>query len=112
MRLYFDKDIVENAFHARKSVIKLHPVRHRLTQRVIAHVFIGYPSYLLLSLLKFRLKALEISPEAALKNSIRCPKFTFVTQTLASDGFMRLGAGPPPANPGILPNKFAGPRIS
>ena len=67
VRLYFDKDIVEKAFNALKSVIKLQPVRHWLAQRVIAHVFICYLSYLLLSLLKFRLKALEISPEAALE---------------------------------------------
>jgi hypothetical protein len=31
---------------------------------------------------------------------------------LASDGFMRLGAGRPRANRGIWPSKFAGPRIS
>jgi transposase len=37
-----------------------------LAQRVIAHVFICYLSYLLLSLLKFRLKDLGLSPEAAL----------------------------------------------
>jgi transposase len=66
VHLYFDKDIVEKAFHALKSVVKLQPVRHWLAHRVIAHVFICYLSYLLLSLLKFRLKSLEISPEAAL----------------------------------------------
>jgi transposase len=66
VHLYFDKDIVEKAFHALKSVVKLQPVRHWLAHRVIAHVFICYLSYLLLSLLKFRLKSLELSPEAAL----------------------------------------------
>jgi len=67
MHLYFDKDLVEKAFRALKSVIKLQPIRHWLAQRVIAHVFICYLAYLLLSLLKFRLKALAISPEAALQ---------------------------------------------
>jgi transposase len=67
VRLYFDKDLVEKAFRALKSVIKLQPIRHWLAQRVIAHVFICYLSYLLLSLLKLRLKALAISPEAALE---------------------------------------------
>lgn len=63
---YFGKDLVEKAFHALKSVVKLQPIRHWLAHRVISHVFICYLSYLLLSLLKFRLKELEISPEAAL----------------------------------------------
>jgi transposase len=66
VRVYFDKDLVEKAFHALKGVIKLQPVRHWLAQRVLAHVFICYLSYLLLALLKFRLKALDLSPEAAL----------------------------------------------
>ena len=66
VRVCFDKDLVEKAFHALKGVITLQPVRHWLAQRVIAHVFICYLAYLLLSLLKFRLKALDLSPEAAL----------------------------------------------
>lgn len=66
VRLYFDKDIVEKAFRSLKGVVKLRPIRHWLSQRVIAHVFICYLSYLLLSLLKFRLKSLSISPEVAL----------------------------------------------
>lgn len=63
---YFDKDLVEKAFRALKGVIKLQPIRHWLAQRVIAHVFICYLAYLLLALLKFRLKVLGLSPEAAL----------------------------------------------
>jgi transposase len=47
-------------------VVKLQPIRHWLAQRVVAHVFICYLAYLLLSLLKFRLKAQGLSPEAAL----------------------------------------------
>ena len=66
VRLYFDKDLVEKAFRSLKGVVKLHPIRHWLSQRVIAHVFICYLAYLLLSLLKFRLKSLGISPEDAL----------------------------------------------
>jgi len=66
VRLYFDKDLVEKAFRSLKSVVKLQPIRHWLSQRVIAHVFICYLAYLLLSLLKFRLKSLGISPEEAL----------------------------------------------
>lgn len=66
VRLYFDKDLVEKAFRSLKGVVKLQPIRHWLSQRVIAHVFLCYLAYLLLSLLKFRLKALSISPDDAL----------------------------------------------
>lgn len=67
IRLYFEKDLVEKAFQSLKGVIKLRPIRHWLYNRVIAHVFICYLSYLLLSLLKLRLKSLEISPVEALR---------------------------------------------
>jgi transposase len=66
VRLYFDKDVVEKAFRSLKGVVKLQPIRHWLSQRVVAHVFICYLAYLLLSLLKFRLKSIEISPDEAL----------------------------------------------
>jgi transposase len=64
--LYFGKDLVEKAFHTLKSVIRLRPIRHWLEQRVTAHVFICYLAYLLLSLLKYRLLPLNVSPEKAL----------------------------------------------
>jgi transposase len=65
--LYFGKkDLVEKAFRALKGVVKLRPLRHWLYKRVIAHIFICYLSYLLLSLLKLHLKPLALSPEQAL----------------------------------------------
>jgi len=64
---YFDKDLVEKAFHSLKGVIKLRPIRHWLHNRVIAHVLICYLAYLLLSLLKYRLMEIEISPIEALQ---------------------------------------------
>ncbi len=67
VRLYFDKDLVEKAFQSLKGVIKLQPIRHWLYNRVTAHVSICYLSYLLLSLLRLRLKALEMSPVEALR---------------------------------------------
>lgn len=67
VRLYFDKDLVEKAFQSLKGVIKLQPIRHWLYNRVIAHVFICYLAYLLLSLLRQRLKTLQISPVEALR---------------------------------------------
>jgi transposase len=63
---YFDKDIIEKAFRSLKGVVKLQPIRHWLYQRVVAHIFICYLAYLLLSLLKRHLKPLGMSPEAAL----------------------------------------------
>lgn len=71
IRLYFrDKDIVGKAFQNLKGVIKLRPIRHWLYNRVIAHIFICYLSYLLLSLLlsllKLRLEEIGISPIEAL----------------------------------------------
>jgi hypothetical protein len=66
VQMYFDKDLVEKAFRSLKGVVKLQPIRHWLAHRVVAHVFICYLAYLLLSLLKFRLKAMGISPTDAL----------------------------------------------
>jgi transposase len=67
LRIYFgDKDIVEKAFQSIKGVVRIQPIRHWLYNRVIAHIFICYLSYLLLSLLKLRLKKISISPIDAL----------------------------------------------
>jgi transposase len=67
VRLYFDKDLVEKAFHTLKGITNLQPIRHWLSNRVKAHIFICYLSYLLLSLLKLRLKDIPMSPQAALR---------------------------------------------
>ena len=67
VKLYFDKDLVEKAFQSLKGVVRLRPIRHWLYNRVVAHVFICYLAYLLLSLLKLRLEKLEMSPVAALQ---------------------------------------------
>lgn len=64
---YFDKDLVEKAFHDFKSTIKLRPVRHWLGHRVKAHVFLCYLSYLLLSLLNLHVKPLGLTATAALE---------------------------------------------
>jgi transposase len=69
IKMYFDKDVVEKAFRSIKGVIKVRPVRHWLYNRVIAHVFICYLAYLILSILKIMLekKKINISPTEALK---------------------------------------------
>ena len=70
IRLYYDKDIIEKAFRTFKGVSNIQPVRFWLNDHVIAHVFICYLSYLLLSILKLSLKSkgIDISPEQAIED--------------------------------------------
>ena len=66
VKLYFEKDLVEKAFKTIKGVTNLRPIRHWLYNRVRAHVFICYLSYLLLSLLRIHTKNLGLTPDKAL----------------------------------------------
>ena len=66
VRAYFDKDLVEKAFRTLKGITRLHPVRHWLYNRTTAHVFVCYLAYLLLALLKYRLRKLGLAPQRAL----------------------------------------------
>lgn len=66
IQAYFDKDVVEKCFQALKGVVRLHPVRLWLPDRVEAHVFICYLSCLLLTLLKIKVAPLELSFQGAL----------------------------------------------
>lgn len=56
VKKYFDKDIVEKAFSCLKGVIKVRPIRNWLEERVKSHIFICYLSYLLLSILNYKLE--------------------------------------------------------
>ena len=69
VRLYYDKDIIEKAFRTLKGVSNIQPVRFWLNNHVIAHVFICYLSYLLLSVLQMNLKSknINMSPEDAIR---------------------------------------------
>ncbi|MEA3430731.1 MAG: IS1634 family transposase, partial [Nanoarchaeota archaeon] len=67
VKIYFEKDLVEKAFQNLKGVIALRPIRHWLYDRVEGHIFVCYLAYLLLSLLKYKLKKIDISPIEALK---------------------------------------------
>ena len=66
--LYFEKDVVEKAFRTLKGITNLRPIRHWLYNRVTAHIFICYLSYLLLSILKMKLQNIGVSPEQALND--------------------------------------------
>lgn len=69
VKKYFDKDIVEKAFSCLKGVIKVRPIRNWLDERVRAHIFICYLSYLLLSILNYKLEKdkLDIGAVEAIK---------------------------------------------
>lgn len=63
---YFEKDKVEKAFRSLKSVLGLKPIKHWIEERVKSHIFICYISYLLTTLLEYKLRNSEISAIAAL----------------------------------------------
>ena len=66
IKAYFDKDVVEKCFHSLKGIVRLRPIRHWLYDRVEAHVFICYPSCLLLSIMKLKVAPLALSVQEAL----------------------------------------------
>lgn len=63
VRAYFEKDLIERAFRALKGIVEIRPVRHWLSNRVKAHVFICYLSYLLISVLQYKLEKFGIKDE-------------------------------------------------
>lgn len=67
VRTYFDKDLIEKAFKVLKGIIGLRPIRHWLSKRVTAHVFICYLSYLILSIFQYKIRSLKLSIERALE---------------------------------------------
>lgn len=64
---YFEKDRVEKAFRSLKSVLGLRPIKHWIAERVKAHIFICHLSYLLLTLLDYKLRNKNISSVDALE---------------------------------------------
>ncbi|MBW2036832.1 MAG: transposase [Deltaproteobacteria bacterium] len=68
VKTYFQKDRIEKAFKCLKGMIRVRPVRHWLSERVKAHVFICYLSYALFSMLDWKLKSagLDMSINSAL----------------------------------------------
>jgi transposase len=70
VRKYFERDIIEKSFYSLKSTLSIQPVRHWLTGRVRAHIFICYLAYLHLSWMKMLLKksSISMSPVKALES--------------------------------------------
>ena len=67
---YFDRDLIEKSFYSLKSILSVKPVRHWLTGRVRAHIFICYLAYLHLTWMKMLLKtnSITMSPVKALES--------------------------------------------
>lgn len=61
VRGYFEKDKVEKVFRTMKGLLEMDKIRFWLTGKVKAHIFICYLSYLLLSLMDFKLKNTDTS---------------------------------------------------
>jgi len=72
VKQYFEKDIVERSFKQIKGVLSLRPVRMWLKNHVNGHVRICYLSYAILSMLKYKLEGLDISPQDALEKLKTC----------------------------------------
>lgn len=72
VKQYFEKDIVERSFKQIKGVLSLRPVRMWLKNHVNGHVRICYLAYAILSMLKYKLEGLEISPQDALEKLKTC----------------------------------------
>lgn len=64
---YFEKDRVEKAFRKMKSLLEMGKVRFWLKGKVEAHVGVCYLGYLLLSLVDYKLKNLDVDAINALE---------------------------------------------
>ena len=67
-----DKDGIEKAFCCIKQPIGLRPIRHWLDGRVKAHIFICYPSYLLMKTLEHMLNVETVHPLTGTKANYGC----------------------------------------
>lgn len=67
---YFEKSEIERVFRVMKQVMKVEPIRHRLSPRVKAHFFVCVLAYLLYAMLEHRLRegGITESAEEVLEN--------------------------------------------
>lgn len=91
VKKYFDKDVVEKAFSCLKGVIKVRPIRNWLDERVKAHIFICYLSYLLLSILDYKLEKskVNISSVEAIEKLETMYKI-YLTDTVTKNDFVKV----------------------
>lgn len=67
VRAYFEKDRIEKAFRTMKGLLEMDKIRFWLTGKVKAHILICYISYLLLSLLDYKLRKENMTAAKALE---------------------------------------------
>jgi len=60
IKVYFDKNEIERTFRIMKQIMELEPTRHRLSNRVKSYVFVCYLSFLIYSILEYRIKDLKL----------------------------------------------------
>jgi len=89
VRPYFEKEKIEKAFRSMKSVLGLRPIRHWLEERVKSHIFVCYLSYLLLSMLEYKLKKSGVSAVDALDTLSTAYK-VYITNNRTKNVFEKL----------------------
>jgi transposase len=73
IKTYFDKDLIEKAFEALKSILGMHPIRHWLDGKIKGHLFICYLALVLMTTLRLKIQQSKkeslstITPERAIK---------------------------------------------
>lgn len=67
IKAYFEKDKIEKAFRILKGLLEMDKIRFWLTDKVKAHIFICYLSYLLLSLADYKLRKINVGSINALE---------------------------------------------
>lgn len=85
---YFEKDRIEKAFRTMKSLLEVDKIRFWMKDKVKAHIFICYLSYLLLSLLDFKLQKIGISATDALK-IMETMHRVYITDTKTKNTFIK-----------------------
>jgi transposase len=90
LKRYFEKDVVEKAFTCLKGVIKVRPVRKWIEERVRAHIFICYLSYLLLSILDYKLEK-KFVPVSAIEavNKLETMYKIYITDPKTKNEFVK-----------------------
>lgn len=88
VRAYFEKDRIEKAFRTMKGLLEMDKIRFWLTNKVRAHIFICYLSYLLLSLLDYKLKKTNISAVNAI-NVMDSMYKVFITDSKTKNKFVK-----------------------
>ncbi len=85
---YFEKDRIEKAFRTLKSLLEMDKIRFWMKDKVKAHIFVCYLSYLLLSLLDYKLQKLGISATDALR-LMESMHRVYITDTKTKNTFIK-----------------------